>query len=299
MRGIATSMAVRGATNQITGRDLNETVERLIAAMPDSVSLGSNALLGESRKPLRQRLKETEYGIDHIKTDVRACGLLVDDPASPGTFRFGHKSFMEYLFAEVVWRKIKEPEDEIANSLLRAINGSVEDILALPESVDFLAELIGGDGPQLELTRAENLRRTLFQQSGLASWLNRFFIVTYYLRRSLGRRRKKALAITVTLSILTTSMMSMLVQRVTSPEPQRGSSEIIYLAMIFLMGVMFMFPALLLSQGSAVPRVKLWDILCDKLNITKSVRVRVTGGILASVFIERLTAIGASKERNL
>jgi hypothetical protein len=41
-----------------------------------------------------------------VKTDVRACGLLVDDPAAQGTFRFGHKSFMEFSYASIVAERL-------------------------------------------------------------------------------------------------------------------------------------------------------------------------------------------------
>lgn len=149
MSGIATYMASRDLPNQISGRQLSECVELLLGAIPDAVSLEADAISGESRRPLRSRIKGAEFGLEHVKTDVRACGLLVDDPATPGTFRFGHKSFLEYLFAEVVSEKIRESKREAPYALLKAVGGGVEDVLHWPVALEFVAELLGEQENQI------------------------------------------------------------------------------------------------------------------------------------------------------
>jgi hypothetical protein len=50
-----------------------------------------------------------------VKTDVRACGLPVDDPAAQGTFRFGHKSFMEFSYASIVCRAAQFKSYSLSN----------------------------------------------------------------------------------------------------------------------------------------------------------------------------------------
>ena len=85
--------------NQISAEQLNELVEHLCDAIPDEVSMGPQPGPPQAT-PLRHRIKELQYGLDSVKTDVRSCGLLVDDLSKAGTFRFAHKSFMEYLVAE-------------------------------------------------------------------------------------------------------------------------------------------------------------------------------------------------------
>jgi hypothetical protein len=61
--------------------------------------------------------------VDYIKTDVRTYGLLIPDISRNNSFKFGHKSFMEFLagkvFAQWCLRKeLAKNETEIANALV-------------------------------------------------------------------------------------------------------------------------------------------------------------------------------------
>ena len=163
MKGIATYMASNELPNQISNAQLNELIEILIESIPDSVSVEAPAILGEISKPLRLRLEGSEQGIEHVKTDVRACGLLVDDPASPGTFRFGHKSFMEYLFASVIAERVQNEELERARSILYTTKANISDITALPVSIHFLAEIIGRTGTTLESSHTDRTNSKLLR----------------------------------------------------------------------------------------------------------------------------------------
>ncbi len=143
MRGVATYMAAQQLPNQISGKQLNEAIEALLDTIPDAVSTAPSAMSIWVREPLKLRVDKTEHGMEHLKVDVRACGILVDDPSSPGTFRFGHKSFMEYLFASVLAEYINEDSPLQARPILTATHAEIRDILNLPVSIGFLAELIG------------------------------------------------------------------------------------------------------------------------------------------------------------
>ena len=137
MKSVAAWMVAIWSPNQISGEQLNTLLDRLVGAIPDSVSRGSSAISGETTKPIMQRVAEGDLAIEQIRTDVRACGLLVDDPSAPGTFRFGHKSFMEYLIAKTLFEKNRE------TAAIRAVTGAtLERSLRVPEVRDFLAELI-------------------------------------------------------------------------------------------------------------------------------------------------------------
>jgi len=102
MSGIAAYMAAKQLPNQIDGRQLEEAVEQLVAAIPDAVSQSVDAVRDEDPHPLRSearlewQTKSAEI-MRKINTDVRACGLLVTDPTKDGNFRFAHKSYMELL----------------------------------------------------------------------------------------------------------------------------------------------------------------------------------------------------------
>ena len=118
MHGIAAYMVSQGLPNQIDGRQLDAVIDELIDVMPLNVSTSVPATSGETGTPLAHRFWEIEsiaprrFGHNNqgmsreareqVKTDVRTCGLLVDDPSVPGTFRFAYKLFMEFLFSIVI-----------------------------------------------------------------------------------------------------------------------------------------------------------------------------------------------------
>lgn len=161
MMGVASYMAAKQLPNQIGGPELNLLIEGLIESMPETVSTASPAISGESRTPLRDRLEDSEDRVEQVKTDVRAYGLLVDDPAVRGTFRFGHQSFMEYLFAATVAEQIQKERTGKARAIFKVTNAKVEDIFKWPISLDFLTELIsnGYKEQQYDIYLDEKSRR--------------------------------------------------------------------------------------------------------------------------------------------
>ncbi|MGE5341392.1 MAG: NACHT domain-containing protein [Candidatus Omnitrophota bacterium] len=147
MSGIAYYMASKSLPNQITKEQFHEIVSKLTEVIPDSVS-SVKAITREKSIPLRKRIKDDENALEHIKTDVRACGLLVVDPTKSGAFKFAHKSFMEYLFADIMSYRLfknKNIDDyrvESAGAISKIINVLTSNILKYQESISFLAELI-------------------------------------------------------------------------------------------------------------------------------------------------------------
>ncbi len=109
----------------------------------------TTAISGEVAKPLQERIKDDEHAVEHIKTDVRSCGILVFDPIKSGALKFAHKSFMEYLFATVVANKIlRDIEGETSIQSTGAIYSitdiGISDIFEYGESVSFLVDLLVG-----------------------------------------------------------------------------------------------------------------------------------------------------------
>lgn len=179
MKGVATYMAAKRLPNQISGAHLNEVVKSLINSIPSAVSLRSPVLGGEVRQPLKDRIVDSEYGLEHIQTDVRTCGILVDDPVAPGTFRFGHKSFMEYLFAQVVADRLIDNESPDAGAILFACVASAGDITHLPVSIGFLSELLG--------TNVKTTEDSLSKQKELAKRILRLLLGDTTLHYAIGR----------------------------------------------------------------------------------------------------------------
>ena len=152
MEGIAAYMLVNGLPNQISTLQLDEVMRLLIDAIPDSVSQQADAAGGETRKLLRERFElhlpnKLAEAVDYIKTDVRTCGLLVPDISRSDSFKFGHKSFMEFLagkvFAQWCLRKeLEQTETEIANALVNKLGLTMRDVTRQPEVMDFAAQWI-------------------------------------------------------------------------------------------------------------------------------------------------------------
>jgi len=149
MEGIASYMLINQLPNQITGKQLETVVQLLIEAIPESVSLKADAQNGEPRKPLRQRYKFEHKPEDAqtILTDVRACGLLVPDLSRSGSFKFGHKSFMEFLagklFAQWSLRKeLHDIDEKAVSSLVNILGLKMRHIVKQQEVMAFAVEWI-------------------------------------------------------------------------------------------------------------------------------------------------------------
>lgn len=109
MMGIAAYMAAKQLPNQIDKLQLQETVNRLVDAIPNAVSRQVTAASQEDSRPLHseQRLEwSTKHReiMESIHTDVRSCGLLVTDLSKDGMFKFAHKSYMELLQALAIYQ---------------------------------------------------------------------------------------------------------------------------------------------------------------------------------------------------
>ena len=289
MRGIATFMAAEALPNRISVMQLNTLIEDLIRVIPDSVSDESTALSGESRRPLRARLAETEDAIEHVKTDVRACGLLVDDAAAPGTFKFGHKSFMEYLFAAVLSEQVLR--DEAAMSTIMKVTGArFADVLKLPVSVEFLSQLMGAgarpepcqgkrniasfDTYQRSRILAKRLLGALVGRKRVSFIFARtsLFIRAYLAsisRLSYGRR-----ILFLFITVMPIFISTILIMEQTLLEHENASRLIMYLSVIFMIGYMTALTgALRVAEAGA----RLWNVICLRLEMPDDVLHQVIG----------------------
>ncbi|VFM95773.1 MAG: hypothetical protein BECKG1743D_GA0114223_100993 [Candidatus Kentron sp. G] len=149
MAGVAAYMGARRLPNQIDKLQLDEAIRGLIRAIPDEVSRGVTTMENEVRLPLRSQQRydwknrEPEI-IEYIKTDVRACGLLVSDPGKDGSFKFAHHSFMDFLQAQVLSQLLAVDDlTRIAgNSITNTWKIRIDDLHDSPDAMTFLAELL-------------------------------------------------------------------------------------------------------------------------------------------------------------
>lgn len=123
MYGIALKMLNhRDHQNQIESITLESTILELLESIPEKVSTMSSAF-DTGSEPLNKRIKGLPHGKNSVITDVCTSGILVLDPSKPDSFKFAHKSFFEFLAANIMASYYKKPKASkdllIFNSLKR------------------------------------------------------------------------------------------------------------------------------------------------------------------------------------
>jgi hypothetical protein len=99
MMGISVGMMLQNQyTNQIRFKDLEKLIKQLWENFPNKLAPYKDAQQGNTQKNfLKERLQENQNALDIVLRDVCAGGILVQDLSGRDTFRFSHKSYMEYL----------------------------------------------------------------------------------------------------------------------------------------------------------------------------------------------------------
>ena len=146
MCGIAAHMGASRLPNQIRGDELSFVVKQLYDVIPDAASVKAAGLPLDDHRPLKERMEETEDPATVVATDVRSCGVLVTDQSAAGTFRFAHKSFMEFLIARVMSEDIAGVPSvrEVAATVRAVSHIGVGDLAASPEVLAFFTEILIG-----------------------------------------------------------------------------------------------------------------------------------------------------------
>ena len=111
MLGISVYMMSKDESNQISLDNLNEIIEKLAKLCPENLSSKTDAITYHINLPIKQRIDDDETFLGKLQDDVRACGLLVKD-SSDRVFKFGHKSFLEYLAAEFAQRSFSDNDNK-------------------------------------------------------------------------------------------------------------------------------------------------------------------------------------------
>lgn len=300
MQGVAVYMASKKLPNQIGTVQLNQLIDSLIEAAPTSLSEARNAMDAQVNQPLRDRVRSREHAVEHVRTDVRTCGLLVDDPAASGTFRFGHKSFMEYLVAATMADRILT-DSPVSATLLRVTNGEIADISEIPVALEFLSEIVERGGltrdtrvaPHRDQTKhqkdiALRLLRTL-EGGRTTPWMifERLQLFESALSASsmalpLGRRTLVRLfrpSSWPMLAVLTIAITSLLRALGAETWPQSGTHSTIPMMMMMIVAIMAMWfhYSTFLHRMHRRKVWEIWTVLCERLGIQNHVLHRIAG----------------------
>ncbi|WP_031480370.1 NACHT domain-containing protein [Maridesulfovibrio frigidus] len=150
MNGIAVYMVRKNGLNQISSKDLTRITEVLYEFIPDEVSKTNPMTEGTTQLALKERLKDTPTPVDIVNTNVRSYGLLVRDFSGNNIFKFPHKSFLEYLYAEYLASFLLKDNKQTHPAIRNAMNASGHPMIVpyskkkpTPESIKFAGEIFG------------------------------------------------------------------------------------------------------------------------------------------------------------
>lgn len=294
MGGIATFMASRGLSN-ITNAQLNERIDRLVTAIPLSVSKEISTIGGEEDQPLRKRLEDPTTGaldqlkVEQLRTDVRSSGLLVIDAATPGSFKFGHQSFMEYLFAEVVAERFLDGTTRRARAILRATDTEVGSILKRPVSVIFLAELLSKEDNNLlssnrktqdsETVRARQLLTTILNAHAQLGIAKRFIAFIIALWRSAMKMIPDGV---MRIFVLILGVISTLLAFMTPNEARKGiDNESNWVSIVAVFGIVFLIVSLQIIFRYYLRKfeqnLRIWNAICLRWGLSSQSLHHVIG----------------------
>lgn len=149
MLGISSFMAEKNLPNQISSEDLNLAIEKLVESIPDFVSKKADISTDETPMPLKSQHGRFDWEnnrsqvIEHIKTDVRACGILVSDLSKESHFKFAHKSFMELLQSKFIYNLFSHENEQftVSESIKNGLSINLQSMRMTSEITSFLADM--------------------------------------------------------------------------------------------------------------------------------------------------------------
>ena len=135
MSGVAIGMAQRnGYSNQINRSELEVIISRLYFNIPKDVSddhIGSISL--------KDRMKDNREVIQSIFNDVRTSGILVRDLTTNDSFKFAHKSFLEFLVANFFVEYMVDEFNVSSNCIYKS--NDIDNIFTLEYSSETISHI--------------------------------------------------------------------------------------------------------------------------------------------------------------
>lgn len=153
--GIAIGMVQsNGYTNQINSEDLEKLIQKLYSSIPEKISTDHS-----SNKSLKLRMQDNKQALDSVYNDIRTSTILVRDLTTNNSFKFAHKSFLEYLCAKYfVEFRLKDNNSKDFESnyklYIEGIEIAYNNILGgskfSDETVEFIVDMIKLDDNDIE-----------------------------------------------------------------------------------------------------------------------------------------------------
>jgi hypothetical protein len=156
MLGISVGMLwLTGFSNQINKANLENLILKLYKNFPDEIA-SSESAMQPKRKPLRERMVDNNQAEETVLTDVRSCGILVNDLTRKDYFKFAHKSFLEYQASLYFVESILQDKGN-HNIMMNAITNSLDITVSMfkhsQETISFTSEILIS---KLNLNKSDN-----------------------------------------------------------------------------------------------------------------------------------------------
>ncbi|PZP12716.1 MAG: hypothetical protein DI602_08340 [Aliarcobacter butzleri] len=245
MLGIAASM--NEYTNQISLTSLHEIINKLYTFIPNEIS-------SNNEYNLKDRLKTNPTGFKSLCNDIRTFGILVTDFTKDETFKFAHKSFLEYLKSYYFVHTLID-ENSYENRMINAIKKSMNNLeleLLSDDVSSFIAQQLSEKINITDLNDKKAIAYKLFEIIFPIKILRKF--PKYVLSANIH-------------SILL--FVSIIVFLIFFRKDTYGYIVIIS-AFIFVQSY-----AILFLLASVKKRLKLWKICCNQLNVTDEDLIKI------------------------
>jgi len=163
MAGVAVYMVSNGLANHISSQDLENLLIKLLENMPEQALDACNDVDSIDAHHFYQRFDISKANIvTRLITEIRASGLIVTDLRQDNAFKFGHKSFMEYLVAQVYvnakFLNTDSPQHQIAANLFNRFKLSSKHVQAV-EIETFIIDLLQQQFKQQAIPQAQQPAR--------------------------------------------------------------------------------------------------------------------------------------------
>lgn len=174
MIGIALGMVQKNSyTNQINANDLEKLIQKLYLNIPEKVSFDHSLNI-----PLKKRMKDNQQVLESIFNDIRTSTILVRDFTKNDSFKFSHKSFLEYLNAKYfIEFRFKDTKSKYLDEHYKVYIDGIEKVYNLKGGFNFSDETIGFIVDMIKVEDAINIDciDILKFISPFSQFLNKYF----------------------------------------------------------------------------------------------------------------------------
>jgi hypothetical protein len=176
MIGVAVGMLEKtGYSNQLKTIDLENIILKLYRNFPSGL-LPLESAVDFNRKPLKERMIDNPHAEETILTDVRSCGIIVNDLSRQDYFKFAHKSYLEYLLSNYFVNTLiqdKSDNNIIVNAITLSLDYDITKFEQSDATMSFIAEILATK-TRLNISEPEKLCRELFKILYPIKFLKRF-----------------------------------------------------------------------------------------------------------------------------